>query len=70
MRSERKSPAARRIKAEALVNNFGTTGLKIAALDLQAFSTEDRDMINDNDHSRMGGLAVAESCFSRLSHDI
>jgi hypothetical protein len=41
----KKTPGARRTKAEALVNNFGATGLKIATLDLQEFSTEDRDMI-------------------------
>jgi len=29
----------------ALVNNLVATGLEIAALDLQEFSTEDRDMI-------------------------
>ena len=35
----------KRTKAEALVSNLGATGLKIAALDLQEFSTEDRNMI-------------------------
>ena len=41
----KKTPGAKRTKAEALVNNFGATGLKIAALDLQEFSTSDRDML-------------------------
>jgi len=41
----KKTPGAKRTKAEVLVNNFGATGLKIAARDLQEFSTEDRDMI-------------------------
>ena len=41
----KKTPGAKRTKAEALVNNFGATQMKIAALDLQEFSTEDRDMI-------------------------
>jgi hypothetical protein len=40
-----KPPGVKRTKAEALVNNFGATQMKIAALDLPAFSTEDRDMI-------------------------
>jgi len=43
----KKTPGVRRTKAEALVNNFGATQMKIAALDLQAFSTEDRDMITE-----------------------
>ncbi len=30
---------------EALIDNIDATGLKIAALDLQEFSTEDRDLI-------------------------
>ena len=42
---ERGHKGAKRTKAEALVNNFGAIGLKIAALDLQEFSTADRDMI-------------------------
>jgi ParB-like chromosome segregation protein Spo0J len=41
----RKTTGVKRTKAEALINNFGATGLKIAVLDLQEFSTEDRDMI-------------------------
>ena len=41
----KKTPGVKRTKAEAPVNNLGATGLKIAALDLQEFSTEDRDMI-------------------------
>ena len=43
----KKTPGVRRTKAEAPVNNFGATQMKIAALDLQAFSTEDRDMITE-----------------------
>ena len=41
----KKTPGAKRTKAETLVNNFGATQMKIAALDLPEFSTEDRDMI-------------------------
>ncbi|MCX5819755.1 MAG: ParB/RepB/Spo0J family partition protein [Deltaproteobacteria bacterium] len=41
----KKTSGAKRTKAEALVNNFGATQIKIAAMDLQEFSTEDRDMI-------------------------
>jgi len=43
----KKTPGVKRTKAETLVNNFGATQMKIAALDLQAFSTEDRDMITE-----------------------
>ena len=41
----KKTPGAKRTKAETLVNNIGATQMKIAVLDLQEFSTEDRDMI-------------------------
>ena len=33
---------------EALIDNIDATGLKIAALDLQEFSTEDRDLIMEH----------------------
>ena len=41
----KRTPGAKRTKAETLVDTFGATGFKIAALDLQAFSTEDRDLV-------------------------
>ena len=41
----KKTPGAKRTKAETLVSNFGATQMKIAALNLQEFSTEDRDRI-------------------------
>ena len=41
----KKSPGAKRTKAETLVSIFGATQMKIAALNLPEFSTEDRDMI-------------------------
>lgn len=41
----KKGPVAKRTKAELLVDNLGATQMKIAALDLSGFSTEEREMI-------------------------
>jgi ParB family chromosome partitioning protein len=42
-----KTPGAKRTKAEALVNNIGTTERKIAALDLTTLSPEDQAMVGE-----------------------
>jgi ParB family transcriptional regulator, chromosome partitioning protein len=41
----RKTPAAKRTKTEIVINNLGATESRIAMLDLQEFSTEDRMII-------------------------
>ena len=55
----KKTTGAKRTKAETLVDNFDATGLKTAALDLQSFSTEDRDLV-------MTALATLQSTLNEV----
>ena len=61
----KKTPGAKRTKAENLVNNIGATQMKIAALDLPAFSTEVRDMIMETLTSLTNTL---EETFARATN--
>jgi len=66
----KKSPGAKRTKAEALVSNFGATQMKIAALDLQEFSTEDCDMIMETLTSLKNTLEEALAGVSKPSKNL
>ena len=66
----KKTPGAKRTKAEALANNLGATVLKIAALNLQEFSTEDRDMIMETLTSLKNTLEEAIAAATKPSKNL
>ncbi|MCX5821325.1 MAG: ParB/RepB/Spo0J family partition protein [Deltaproteobacteria bacterium] len=66
----KKTPGAKRTKAEALANNLGATQMKIAALNLQEFSTEDRDMIMETLTSMKNTLEEAIAAATKPSKNL